>query len=56
MNQVRGILLLAAGAYAVYAGWKIHAGQHALLAYGLGALAIAVGIWRILRKEPKRLV
>jgi len=30
-------------------------GQHALLAYALGALSLAVGVWRILRKEPKRL-
>jgi hypothetical protein len=55
MNQVRGIMLLAAGGYALYAGWKIHTGQHAVLAYALGALAIAVGVWRILRQEPKRL-
>jgi hypothetical protein len=55
MNQVRGMMLLAAGGYALYAGWKIHTGQHAMLAYALGVLAIAVGVWRILRKEPKRL-
>jgi len=55
MNQVRGIILVGAGVYALYAGWRIHTGQHALFAYALGALSLAVGIWRILRKEPSRL-
>jgi hypothetical protein len=55
MNQVRGIMLLAVGGYALYAGYRMHTGQHAWLAYGLGVLAIAVGLWRIFRKEPTRL-
>jgi hypothetical protein len=55
MTQLRGILLMAAGAFALYRGWKIHTGQHAAWAYGLGLLAIAIGLWRLLRKEPPRL-
>ncbi len=30
MNQFRGVLLLAAGAFALYQGWKLHTGSHAL--------------------------
>jgi hypothetical protein len=56
MNHFRGVMLLAAGAFALYQGWKIHTGTHALWAYGLGVLAIGVGLWRLLRKEPARLM
>ena len=49
MNQFRGIMLLAAGGFALYEGWKIHSGRQALWAYGLGVLAVAVGLWRLLR-------
>jgi hypothetical protein len=55
MTQVRGIILLAAGCFALYQGWRIHTGQQALFAYGLGALSIAVGVWRLMRKETPRL-
>ena len=55
MAQIRGIFLLVFGGYALYEGWKIHTGQQALFAYGLGVLSIGVGLWRVLRKEPKRL-
>ncbi len=55
MTHFRGIVLLLAGGFALYQGWKIHTGHHALWAYGLGALAVAVGIWRLWRKEPQRL-
>jgi len=51
MNQFRGILLLAAGGFALYQGWKIHFGSRALLAYALGAAAIALGVWRVTRKS-----
>lgn len=55
MTHFRGILLLAAGAFALFEGWKIHSGRQAMWAYGLGALALAVGLYRLTRKEPKRL-
>jgi uncharacterized membrane protein HdeD (DUF308 family) len=54
MDYLRGIILLAAGCVALYSGWKVHTGHHALWSYGLGILAIAVGIWRLVRK-PDRL-
>ena len=49
MNHFRGIMLLAAGVFALYEGWRIHTGNRALWAYGLGVLAIAVGLWRLIR-------
>jgi uncharacterized membrane protein HdeD (DUF308 family) len=49
MNRFRGILLLAAGSFALYHGWRVHSARQALWAYGLGVLAIALGIWRLTR-------
>jgi|CZKL01.1.fsa_nt_gi hypothetical protein len=53
MNQVRGILMLALGAFALYRGWVIHHGPNAWFAYGLAVLAIALGIFRLTRKPPQ---
>jgi uncharacterized membrane protein HdeD (DUF308 family) len=55
MNQVRGIVMIVLGGFALYQGWVLHTGQRALLAYGLGVLAVAVGIWRLTRKPPQPL-
>ncbi len=52
MNQVRGILLLAAGVFALVRGWQLHHGSMAVWAWVLGFVAIALGIWRITRKPP----
>jgi len=56
MNQVRGIVMIALGGFAFYQGCVIHPWQRALLAFGLGVLAVAVGIWRLTRKPPQSLV
>jgi len=48
-------MLVAAGV-AFYRGWKIHAGHEALLAYGLGALALGLAIWHLTRSAPRRRV
>jgi hypothetical protein len=53
MNQVRGIIMIVLGGFAFYQGWAIRSGQRAMLAYGLGVLAVAVGIWRLTRKPPR---
>jgi uncharacterized membrane protein HdeD (DUF308 family) len=53
MNQIRGVVMLLLGGFALYQGWKIHSGNQALWAYGLGIVAILVGIWRITRKPLK---
>jgi len=55
MNQFRGIVMIALATFAFYEGWRIHTGQRALLAYGVGVLALAVGIWRLTRKPPEPL-
>jgi hypothetical protein len=54
MNHVRGILMLVAAGLALYKGWQIHTGQHAVLAYGLGALALGLAIWHLTRKPDRR--
>ena len=47
--------MLAAGV-AFWKGWQIHRGHAALLAYGLGALALALAVWHLTRKAPRRRV
>jgi hypothetical protein len=56
MNAVRGILLFGAGVFALYKGWTFHTGQRAWFAYGLGLVAIGLGVWRLLRREDKPLI
>lgn len=53
MNAVRGVVLLGLGVFAMYEGWRIHAGERAWFAYLLGVLAMALGVWR-LRRNPNR--
>jgi hypothetical protein len=45
--------MLALGALALYLGWKNHTGERALLGYGTGIMAIAMGIWRLNRKPDQ---
>jgi hypothetical protein len=45
-------MLLAAG-LAIYQGWKIHTGEHAVLAYGLGVLALGLAVWHLTRQAPR---
>ena len=45
-------MILAAG-IAVWKGWQIHHGETAVLAYGLGAMALALGVWHLPRKTPQ---
>lgn len=51
MNRIRGIVMVLAGAGAIWKGWQIHRGELAVLAYGLGILALALGVWHLTRKE-----
>jgi len=53
MNQVRGVIMIALGGWALYMGWHNLTGGRAYFAYALGALAIGVGIWRITRKNER---
>jgi small-conductance mechanosensitive channel len=52
MNRIRGVVLLIAAALAIWKGWQIHRGEMAVLAFGLGALALALGLWHLTRKAP----
>lgn len=45
--------MVIAAAVAIWKGWQIHRGETAVLAYGLGALALALGVWHLTRKGPK---
>jgi len=36
--------MMVAAPLAIWRGWKIHSGHDAILAYGLGALALALAI------------
>ncbi len=55
MNHVRGVLMLIAGCFALWRGWKIHTGPYALAAFALGLAALALGVWHLTRKQPSRL-
>lgn len=55
VDKARGILMVAVGAFVLYRGFVMR-GPHAWLALGLGVAAIALGIWRLTRKPPQRLV
>jgi hypothetical protein len=39
-------MLVAAGV-AFYRGWKIHTEREALVAFGLGTLALGLGVWHL---------
>jgi uncharacterized membrane protein HdeD (DUF308 family) len=61
MDKVRGILMLVVGGFALYRGVVMQASgvrthQSAWAAIVLGLVAIALGIWRLTRKPPRRLV
>jgi hypothetical protein len=45
--------MLLAAAVAIWRGWQIHHGERALMAYGLGALALVLGLWLLTRKRPR---
>lgn len=48
--------MLAAGAFALYRGFVMFGRPNAWLAIGLGVAAIALGIFRLIRKVPRRLL
>ncbi len=49
--------MLLAAAAAIWKGWQIHRGERAVLAYGLGSLAVALAVWLLTRKrrDPRTL-
>jgi hypothetical protein len=53
MEQTRGMLMLLAAGVAFYRGWKIHTGREALLAFGLGVLALGLAVWHLTRATKR---
>jgi uncharacterized membrane protein HdeD (DUF308 family) len=56
VNRIRGIVMLLAAVVAFWKGWQLHRGETAVLAYGLGALALIVGVWHLTRKADRKKV
>ena len=54
MEMVRGILMLAVGAFVLYRGIVMHGTPRAWLAIVLGLAAIALGGFRLARRPPQR--
>ncbi len=54
MDKIRGIVLTVLGILALYHGWTMRPSHSAMLAYALGGLSIAIGIWRLASKPPDR--
>jgi hypothetical protein len=49
MQPFRGLLMLVAAGVAFYRGWKIHTGREALVAFGLGVMALGLAVWHLTR-------
>jgi hypothetical protein len=54
MEKVRGVLMLGVGAFALIRGLVLHHGRNAWVLCALGMLAIALGVWHLMRKAPQR--
>jgi hypothetical protein len=54
MDKVRGILMVAVGAFALYRGFIMYGRANAWLAIALGLAAVALGVFRLTRKAPER--
>jgi hypothetical protein len=52
MDRIRGILMLLAGAFALYRGFTVRTRHTELLAFALGLAAVALGVWHLTRKPP----
>ena len=50
MGPLRGVILILFGVLAMGRGWTLHSGR-AWWAYGLGAAAMALGVWHIVRSR-----
>ena len=53
MDKVRGILMLAVGAFALFRGFIMYGRANAWLAILLGLVAIALGVFRLTRRPPR---
>jgi hypothetical protein len=55
LNPVRGILMIVAAGIAFWRGWQIHHGRFAWMAFGLGAVALALAGWHFASGRRERL-
>jgi hypothetical protein len=55
MEKVRGILMVAVGAFALFRGFVMYGRPNAWLAILLGLAAVGLGVYRLTRKSPQRL-
>jgi len=55
MDKVRGILMVAVGAFALFRGFVMYNRPNAWLAIVLGLVAVGLGVFRLTRKAPPRL-
>jgi hypothetical protein len=55
MDRMRGVILILMGGFALCRGWTLHTGESVLLAYALGVVSLALGVWRLTRKASKPL-
>ena len=55
MEKVRGILMVAVGAFALFRGFVMYGRPHAWLAIALGLAAVGLGVFRLTRRAPPRL-
>jgi hypothetical protein len=53
VNRIRGVVMVLAAAVAAWKGWQIHHGDRAVLASVLAGLALAMGVWELMRKDAK---
>ena len=51
-DPLRGFIMILASGVALWKGWQIHHGRTAVLAYALAVLALAMGVWHLVRKAP----
>jgi len=54
LNPFRGILMIVASAIAFWRGWQIRHGHYALMAFGLGVLALGLSAWHFLHDGRDR--
>jgi hypothetical protein len=56
VSRFRGVLMLVIACVAFWKGYTFRTGHLVFAAYGLGVLALALGIWHLTRKSAGRRV
>ncbi len=56
MSSMWGLILIVLGLAAIVRGFTLHGGERAMVAYGLGVAALALGAWHLTRRPvaPRR--